>query len=226
MEHQKTAILIFANSSKEEMKHKAIAKDSVLFKKLNQKTLCTVKKAKLPYFVFTEEEQIGHNFGERFTNAIQDIYAMGFDNVITIGNDSPQLTANHLLESAQQLQNNNFVLGPSRDGGFYLMGLHKSHFDKSSFLKLPWQTRELSHCISQIIENKNTEVVLLQTLFDIDDTSDLKKIVNLYHKIGSNLLRIITIILSTQSKDWNPINKQYFTIITARLFNKGSPQLI
>ena len=58
----KTAIIIFANSSKEELKHKAIVNGQKLFDTLTGITVQTVKKTKLPYFHFTEKEQLGNSF--------------------------------------------------------------------------------------------------------------------------------------------------------------------
>ena len=100
------------------------AKD--LFEALSRHTQNTVKKTQLSYFHFTEKNQKGSSFGERFTNAIQSVYDIGFEQIITIGNDSPHLQASQILETARTISKNKAVLGPSKDGGFYLMGLHKA----------------------------------------------------------------------------------------------------
>ena len=134
MKHNNTAILIFANSALEDASRKAIRSSENLFATLTEQTLKIAKASNLPYFHFTENQQIGNSFGERFTNAIKTVYAQGFDNVITIGNDTPNLTTALLNRAANRLQTEKFILGPSTDGGFYLMGLHKSHFVEGLFL--------------------------------------------------------------------------------------------
>jgi hypothetical protein len=66
MIRQKTAILIFANSAKHEGHQKSFRKSVALFKELNRQTIQKVKKTKLPFFIFSEKEQSGSNFGERY----------------------------------------------------------------------------------------------------------------------------------------------------------------
>ncbi len=129
----KTAILVFARSSKEETVHKSIYNGAQLFDSLTDYTLEIASKTHLPYFHFSEEQQIGDTFGERFINAIQAVFEKGYEQVITIGNDTPQLKVSHIIEAEKQLSSNKSVLGPSADSGFYLMGLHKSQFDHYAF---------------------------------------------------------------------------------------------
>jgi uncharacterized protein len=117
----KTAILIFANSAEKELTSKSIS-SSDFFNLLDSDTVKTVKKTNLPYFHFSEKEQIGSSFGERFTNAIEAVFNKGFEHVISLGNDIPHLRANHILKATQNLATSDYVLGPSTDGGFYLMG--------------------------------------------------------------------------------------------------------
>ena len=78
------------------------------------------------------------------------MFNKGFQNIITIGNDTPHLKTKHLLETANQFKEKDLILGPSKDGGFYLMGIKKAHFNKNTFLKLPWQTNRLNSYISKI----------------------------------------------------------------------------
>ena len=145
-----TAILIFANSAEKEAERKTFLSSDV-FSALNHQTLKTVEKSGIEYFHFSEKNQVGSSFGERFSNAIENIFNKGFKNVITIGNDTPHLKTKHLVDTVHQLEKNDLVLGPSKDGGFYLMGIKKEHFNKETFLKLPWQTSKLQKCITSIV---------------------------------------------------------------------------
>ena len=221
----KTAILIFAQSANEELKHKAIYKGKRLFKNLNEQILTTVKSTGLPYFLYTEAQQYGATFAERFTNAVSEVYAKGYDAVITIGNDSPQLQKKHLLQAQKSLLQKNFVLGPSTDGGFYLMGLRKSLFNREVFLKLPWQTNRLNNSLLAYIKTKEVAVTTLSTLFDIDTVNDLKAIIN-----HSFLLPEKVRMLLREIVHQNNVKKQWFCFVdfckTLYLFisyNKGSP---
>jgi hypothetical protein len=77
MNQGKTAILVFANNAEKELLSKSIRSASV-FDLLNTETLKTVRKTGLPFYHYSEKEQIGKTFAERFTNAIKSIYDRGY----------------------------------------------------------------------------------------------------------------------------------------------------
>jgi hypothetical protein len=79
----------------------------------------------LPVVWISEREQRGDDFGARFSDAIGQVFAQGYEAVICIGNDSPGLRPAHLQEAARQLQAQPLVLGPATDGGVYLLGLRR-----------------------------------------------------------------------------------------------------
>ncbi len=221
----KTAILIFAQSANEELKHKDIHSGRRLFKNLNAHTLATVKGTGLPYFLYTEEEQYGTTFAERFTNAVSEVYKKGYDAVITIGNDSPQLQKKHILEAQKSLIQNNFVLGPSTDGGFYLMGLHKSLFNVEVFMDLPWQTGRLNNSLFAYVNSKKTTIITLSTLFDIDTVNDLKTIINHSFLLPEKLTALMREVLgmNTLKKQWFSKANFFITLYSFVSYNKGSP---
>ena len=222
-EQYKTAILVFANSSQEEVKYKAIANGEKLFESLTSKALDTVTKTKLPYFHFSESKQTGNTFGERFTNAILSIFNKGFEQIITIGNDSPQLTVSHILETEKHLNNNKFVLGPSTDGGFYLMGIKKSQFNATAFQNLTWQTATLSKQLLRLVCTDKVSVVRLETLFDIDTVQDIKLIITYFYHLPETILKILLDILKTQKNRYSytsPLNNKLYS---NTYHNKGSP---
>lgn len=224
--NRQTAVLIFANSSQGERKFKSFAKGDAFVDELNKNTLRTAKKSKLPYFLFTEKEQIGKSFGERFSNAIQAVFDQGFESVITVGNDTPQLRKHHILQAANEIDKNKFVVGPSRDGGFYLMGLSRKQFNEISFLELPWQSGSLEKSISLQIAASQTEVIKLDTLLDVDSASDLKALFKLSQHISGKLLSIlssllnatVSISLATKLLIGRQEKRSYF--------NKGSPKYL
>lgn len=220
----KTAILIFANSAEEDVKHKPIPKGKKLFDALTKTTLKTVETAGLPYFHFTEKQQIGATFGERYSNAIQAIFNKGFDKVITIGNDSPKLKAHHINEAVKQLETNKVVLGPSLDGGFYLLGIQKANFNKEQFFHLPWQTNSIKKTLlALIVTNNNSKVSFLPYLSDIDSVEDIHYIFN-FSFILPKQLRLLFLEIIKEFK----IVINYYSLFFSSLkrsiyFNKGSP---
>jgi hypothetical protein len=222
--NRQTAVLIFANSSQEERKFKSFAKGDAFVEELNKNILQTVKNSKLPYYLFTEKEQVGKSFGERFSNAIQAVFEKGFDSVITVGNDTPQLRKHHILQAAIEIDQNKSVLGPSIDGGFYLMGLSKKQFSQISFLDLPWQKKSLVKTIVLQFAATQTEVVKLDTLLDVDSTSDLRALFKLSQFISKKLLSILSSLLSAKlciSLAWKLFIDRWER---KHYFNKGSPE--
>ncbi|SRX54367.1 DUF2064 domain-containing protein [Aequorivita sp. CIP111184] len=226
MKIKKTAILIFANSAQQEAVNKPFSKSSVLFDELNKKTLQKVKRSGLPYFLFSEEEQKGATFGERYTNAIQFVYDQGFENVITVGNDTPQLQTRQLVETAEKLEKNPIILGPSKDGGYYMMGLNKSQFSVETFLKLPWQTSQLTKHISRLLTAKKVKIVFLKILNDIDSISDIKSVLNGFRNIGFTLKQILISLFSSENNTIS-YSPSFFQNTSEEInFNKGSPLLL
>lgn len=220
-----TAVLVFAYSPSEEMAHKHIPKAGALYAELTEQTLRKVDNAGLSYFHFTEHEQKGCTFGERFSNAIQVAFDHGFDKVITIGNDTPLLTASHIKAAALCLNRDEFVMGPFTDGGFYLMGLHKSQFHADKFKNLPWQTNRTAAALLTLIRENDTKIVQLEILSDIDGIADLKNILKFKSKLTPQLGALILSILGQEEP------KIVFNIMGAsqafgqRIYNKGSPLL-
>ena len=195
----------------------------MLFNELNKQTIAKVEKTGLPYFHISETEQKGSSFGERYTNAIKQVYAKGFKNVITIGNDSPQLKTAQLLKAANELENKAIVLGPSRDGGYYLLGINESHFNTTLFLKLPWQTSRLTQSITRLLSTKNIEVTLLENLNDIDNIDDAKCFINGFQKISEELLEILRAIFYSKKLPLRLFSFCDDAFQQKNYFNKGSP---
>lgn len=218
----KTAILIFANSGQKDAERKNFFSED-LFTALNKQTLAIVKKTGLPFFLFSEKEQNGTTFGDRFSNAIEAVFNKGFKSVITIGNDTPHLKSKHLKETSQKLNSNDLVLGPSKDGGFYLMGIKKAHFNKKTFLNLPWQTSKLQKCITSILKVKKLKINFLEVLHDIDAKEDIKVILESFRTIPTLLLKLLKTFTSSSKTFFEiPIFNVKKTFYTPNS-NKGSP---
>ncbi|MFS4492778.1 TIGR04282 family arsenosugar biosynthesis glycosyltransferase [Maribacter sp. 2308TA10-17] len=222
----KTAILVFARSSQEEVAHKSIYNGPQLFDTLTNHVLETVAKTELPYFHFSEEKQIGNTFGERFTNAITAIFEKGYEQIITIGNDTPQLKVSHILEAEKQLSSNKSVLGPSTDGGFYLMGLHKSQFDSASFSELAWQTSSVFEQLLKHITQGNTTVFQLPKLSDIDTQADVKSIISYAHGFSEELLSALLQTLESRENGHFINSQKIYQLAFGVQQNKGSPTLL
>lgn len=113
--------------------------------------------------------QRGDAFGERLTLATEDLLGMGFDSVCLIDSDSPTVPEQAYVEAVEALAQpgDRIVLGPSDDGGYYLIGLKKVH--RAVFEGIDWSTeRVLEQTIARATE-AGVPVHLLSTWYDVDD---------------------------------------------------------
>ncbi|WP_299102073.1 DUF2064 domain-containing protein [uncultured Winogradskyella sp.] len=220
-----TAILIFANSAEKELMSTS-SSSADFFELLDTETVKTVKKTGLPYFHYSEKEQTGQTFGERFTNAIATIYNKGFNQVITLGNDIPHLTANHILKAKDQLNHSDVVLGPSTDGGFYLMGFKKTHFNTTKIQNLPWQTKQLRHCLNSELQQQHIKMAYLETLSDIDDASDFELILESFKPLDFKIKKLLLKLRKTIQIYSSFTIGFHGKTVFKKHYNKGSPILL
>lgn len=189
---------------------------------LNQNVRKTVEETGIDYYHFTENEQRGLGFGERFSNSVQDVFNKGYTSVICLGNDTPLLTAQLINAAAIALNKGKAVKGKSFDGGLYLIGLQKDNFDVAAFKALPWQSSLLAIAFHDFIAAQNLELKVLQPLADIDTQEDLENF--LAGKDARN--RLIRLLISTLLHKLN-IYKLYthqtVSISLKQHLNKGSP---
>lgn len=120
--------------------------------------------------------QRGDAFGERLTYAMQDLFAVGFESACLINSDSPNAPQRAFAEAAQVLSRpgERVVIGPSDDGGYYLIGLKKLHH--RLFAEIDWSTEKvLEQTLSRAAEI-NLDVHQLQTWYDVDDRMTLRRL--------------------------------------------------
>jgi len=118
--------------------------------------------------------QRGETLGERLINAATDLLSNGFESVCLINSDSPTLPGEILKTAASLLaqDGDRVVLGPSEDGGYYLIGLKRPH--RELFERIAWSTKTvLAHTIERAADI-NLPVELLPTWYDVDDAATLR----------------------------------------------------
>jgi uncharacterized protein len=120
--------------------------------------------------------QRGDKFGERLYFAVEDLFKCGFDSVCLIDSDSPTVPAENFTEAVELLTTtaDRVVLGPSDDGGYYLIGVKKPH--RRLFEQVDWSTERV---LNQTIERATEiglEVKLLPIGYDVDDAVSLRRL--------------------------------------------------
>ena len=123
------------------------------------------------------EPQIGEDLGERMKNAFDACFAEGCDKAILIGSDCPDLPLEIIDEGFAALPSCDAVIGPSLDGGYYLIGFQSGTFLPELFRGIPWSTDGVLKSTLAIADRKGLCVSLLPPWRDIDTQEDLKALV-------------------------------------------------
>ena len=116
------------------------------------------------------------DFGQRLAGAIEDLLAVGFGSVCLINSDSPTAPAAVFAEATRLLSspNERVVLGPSDDGGYYLIGMKK--LQPRLFERIDWSSdRVLSQTLERAAEI-GLDVRLLPACYDVDDRTTLHRL--------------------------------------------------
>ncbi len=120
--------------------------------------------------------QRGDAFGERLTNAAEDLLAVGFDSVCLIDSDSPTVPQRAFADAARMLSQSGdrIVFGPSDDGGYYLIGMKKLH--RRLFEDIDWSTERVADQTIERAKELGVAVELLPTWYDVDDRTTLHRL--------------------------------------------------
>jgi uncharacterized protein len=122
--------------------------------------------------------QRGDKFGERLYLAVEDLFKCGFDSVCLIDSDSPTVSPKNFADAVELLSTSEdrVVLGPSDDGGYYLIGLKKPH--RELFEQIDWSTELVLTQTMQRATKNGLEIKLLPTEYDVDDVGSLRRLCN------------------------------------------------
>ena len=112
--------------------------------------------------------QIGKNLGEKISNAFNWGFEKGYKKIIIIGSDLWDLNEEIINKSFLELNKNKVVIGPSIDGGYYLLGLNKKM--PKIFEGIKWGTQSVLAETLKLLEH---EPYILPELNDIDTFEDL-----------------------------------------------------
>jgi uncharacterized protein len=118
------------------------------------------------------------NFGDCLLRTIEDIFARGHQSAVVLNSDSPTLPTAFLVETAEALARPGAraVLGPSSDGGYYLLGLKAVH--RRLFEDIAWSTERVAEQTLERAQEINLEVYQLPVWYDVDDAESLRRLQN------------------------------------------------
>ncbi len=119
---------------------------------------------------YDKKLQKGPDLGVRMANAFQEGFASGYERISIIGSDMFDLKQNDLENAFAQLNENDFVIGPAADGGYYLLGMKT--FKSELFQNKQWGSGTV---LEDTLENlKDDKIAILEERNDVDVYEDIK----------------------------------------------------
>ena len=120
--------------------------------------------------------QRGDDLGQRMNQLCADLWHLGHRNVVLIGSDLPALPLAMLDEAFAQLsgEEHKVVLGPSQDGGYYLIGMNRP--TPALFDKMTWSHDQVLAESTARLRRLDVPFAMLSSWFDIDTLDDLQRL--------------------------------------------------
>ena len=117
------------------------------------------------------------NFGECLRRATTAMLEAGHASACVLNSDSPTLPTAYLTEAAQVLARpgDRAVLGPSTDGGYYLLGLKQAH--SRMFADIAWSTERVAEQTRERAREIGLELHELPSWYDVDDADGLRAVI-------------------------------------------------
>lgn len=121
--------------------------------------------------LFQKKIQTGTDLGERMASAFLAGFTSGFESICIIGTDCFELTGAILEEGFNKLQTYGAVIGPARDGGYYLLGMNSFH--REFFKNKIWSSDTVRKNTVSDFNTLGLSYYQLPVLTDVDEEKDL-----------------------------------------------------
>ncbi|OCX53442.1 hypothetical protein BEL04_03840 [Mucilaginibacter sp. PPCGB 2223] len=124
-----------------------------------------------PNDIYQKDVQSGQYMVTRIQNALKKIYSKGYQRIVIIGSDCLELDERVIRLAFRQLEHFDTVIGPTKDGGFYLFGMNGYQAD---VLKVTsWGTSSLVADVLKMIQHLNKSYFMLSELSGVVTADDL-----------------------------------------------------
>ena len=120
--------------------------------------------------------QVGDNLGERLISATQWAAEQGYPKILIVGSDSPTLPLSFVSQASVTLDSRDVVLGPSMDGGYYLIGFSAANLAKTVpfvFEDIVWSTESVFQQTVDRVLSTGATLGLLPPWYDVDTPADV-----------------------------------------------------
>jgi rSAM/selenodomain-associated transferase 1 len=119
--------------------------------------------------------QTGDDLGVRMRDAFRTVFDLGYQKAVLIGTDVPSLSGRLVAQALEVLSHHDVVLGPTLDGGYYLIGLTRLQSDL--FAELPWSTDRVCVLTQEKARMLQLSLDLLPPQRDLDTVEDVLAII-------------------------------------------------
>jgi rSAM/selenodomain-associated transferase 1 len=120
-------------------------------------------------------DQIGEDLGARMRHAFDAVFALGYQRVLLVGTDLPTLPESSFAQALTLLGKHDLVLGPSFDGGYFLIALTRP--SPELFTGIPWSTDQVCAQTQKKADDLGLRTALLPAWRDVDTIADLRAII-------------------------------------------------
>lgn len=120
--------------------------------------------------------QIGDGLGQRLTSATYWASENGYEKIIITGSDSPTVPLAYISQAVEALDTCDVVVGPSVDGGYYLIGFSNQNLTDvvpTIYEGIAWSTKNVLQQTVEHIHRINAKLNLLPVWYDVDTPEDL-----------------------------------------------------
>ena len=129
---------------------------------------------------FNKRQQSSGDLGEKMQDAFSTLFSEGYNDIAIIGSDCYELTTAIIEDAFEMVKQNDLVIGPANDGGYYLLGMKKLY--PQLFNNVQWSTEKVLAQTLAASTSAGLLYCLLPQLTDIDIEADLNSMQHLFSR--------------------------------------------
>lgn len=114
------------------------------------------------------------DLGLRMRLAFEKGFELGYKSLLIVGSDSPDIPFSIFRSAFKRLDAGQCVIGPSDDGGYYMLGFTEKTFEPSVFSGVEWSTDSVFSTTLEKLQWCGCAVEILPEWHDVDTLDDLK----------------------------------------------------
>ncbi len=122
---------------------------------------------------FNFVRQSDGDLGVKMKSAFEFLFRKRYEKAVIIGTDIPDINASLIVNAFKELDNFDVVIGPSNDGGYYLLGMKE--LKEYLFNDVKWSSSEVYEKTIQLLKANGDNYISFEELIDVDDLKSLKK---------------------------------------------------